>query len=73
MKRIIRFSKYFLPAAVLSMTIAVFSIVGFLTQGFNLGVDFQAGLLQEIQLVPTAFSLTYNGRGNATFHSAEPP
>jgi len=66
MKRIIRFSKYFLPAAVLSTTIAVFSVVGFLTQGFNLGVDFQAGLLQEIQLVPTAFSLTYNGSGNAT-------
>jgi len=66
MKRIIRFSKYFFPAAVLSTTIAVFSIVGFLTQGFNLGVDFQAGLLQEIQLVPTAFSLTYTGPGNAT-------
>jgi len=66
MKRIIRFSKYFLPAAVLSTTIAVFSIVGFLTLGFNLGVDFQAGLLQEIQLVPTAFSLTYKGAGNAS-------
>jgi len=66
MKRIIRFTKYFLPAAILSTTIAVFSVVGFLTQGFNLGVDFQAGLLQEIQLVPTAFSLTYNGPGNAT-------
>jgi preprotein translocase subunit SecF len=65
MKRILRFSKYFLPAAVLSTVIAVLSITGFLTQGFNLGVDFQAGLLQEIQLVPTAFSLTYAGPGNA--------
>jgi preprotein translocase subunit SecF len=66
MKRIIRFSKYFLPAAVISTTIAVFSVVGFFTLGLNLGVDFQAGLLQEIQLVPTAFSLTYSGPGNAS-------
>jgi preprotein translocase subunit SecF len=66
MKRIIRFSKYFLPAAILSAVIAVLSVVGFLALGFNLGVDFQAGLLQEIQFVPTAFRLTYNGPGNAT-------
>jgi len=66
MKRIIHFSKFFFPAAILSTIIAVLSVVGFLTKGFNLGVDFQAGLLQEIQLVPTAFSLTYNGPGNAS-------
>ena len=66
MKRIIRFSKFFLPAAVISTTIAALSIVGFFTLGLNLGVDFQAGLLQEIQLVPTAFRLTYNGPGNAS-------
>jgi preprotein translocase subunit SecF len=65
MKRILRFSKYFIPAAILSSTIAVLSIAGFLTKGFNLGVDFQAGLLQEIQFAPTAFSLTYSGPGNA--------
>jgi len=66
MKRIIHFSKYFFPAAVLSTIIAVLSIVGFLTLGLNLGVDFQAGLLQEIQFVPTAFSITYSGPGNAS-------
>jgi preprotein translocase subunit SecF len=42
-------------------------LVGYVIKGgFNLGVDFQAGLLQEIQFAPTAFRLSYDGRGNAT-------
>jgi preprotein translocase subunit SecF len=35
-------------------------------EGFNMGVDFQAGLLQEIQFAPGAFRITYSGRGNAS-------
>ena len=66
MKRIIPFSKYFLPAAVISALLCIAGIVAFLFMGFNLGVDFQAGLIQEIQFAPTAMRLTYNGRGNAT-------
>ena len=38
----------------------------FVMGGFNLGVDFRAGLIQEVQFAPTAFSLTWSGRGNAT-------
>jgi preprotein translocase subunit SecF len=42
-------------------------IVGyFVMGGFNMGVDFQAGLIQEVQFAPPAFRLTYSGRGNAT-------
>jgi len=37
----------------------------FIKGGFNLGVDFQAGLIQEVQFAPTAFSLTWSGSGNA--------
>ena len=66
MKRIIPFSRYFLPAAIFSLILAVFGLVGYFSMGFNMGVDFQAGLLQEIQFVPTAFRLTYNGPGNAS-------
>jgi preprotein translocase subunit SecF len=41
-------------------------LVGYVLKGgFNLGVDFQAGLLQEIQFAPTAFHVSYDGRGNA--------
>ncbi|AEF81822.1 protein translocase subunit SecF [Leadbettera azotonutricia] len=66
MKRIIPFSKFFLPAIILSILLAVGGIVGYVTEGFNMGVDFQAGLLQEIQFAPGAFQVTYNGRGNAS-------
>ncbi|MDR0312852.1 MAG: protein translocase subunit SecF, partial [Treponema sp.] len=67
MKQIIRFSKFFLPAAIISITLAVLGISGyFIHNGFNLGVDFQAGLIQEIQFAPTALRMTYNGRGIAS-------
>ncbi|MHB9293432.1 putative preprotein translocase subunit SecF [Hollandina sp. SP2] len=67
MKRIIPFSKYFVPAMIFSGTLIVIGLVGYVVKGgFNLGVDFQAGLLQEIQFAPTAFHLSYDGRGNAT-------
>jgi preprotein translocase subunit SecF len=66
MKRIIPFSRYFIPAAVLSLALAASAIAGYFTKGFNLGVDFQAGLIQEIQFAPAAFRLTYGGEGNAS-------
>lgn len=67
MRKIINFSKVFLPAAVCSIILVSAGIVSFFVMGgFNLGVDFQAGLIQEVQFAPTAFSLTWSGRGNAT-------
>jgi preprotein translocase subunit SecF len=65
MKRIIKFSRFFLPAAIISAVLAVSGILGYALWRFNLGVDFQAGLIQELRLAPTAFSLTWKGRGNA--------
>ena len=65
MKRIIPFSRYFLFAAIFSILLTAFGVIGYVAKGFNLGVDFQAGLLQEIQFAPTAFGLTYSGPGNA--------
>ena len=66
MKKIIRFSKYFLPAAIISVLLVIFSIAGYIyNDGFALGVDFQAGLLQEVQVAPTAFSLLWKGTASA--------
>jgi preprotein translocase subunit SecF len=66
MKRIIPFSKWFVPATVVSVVLIAAGIAGyFYFKGFNLGVDFQAGLNQEIQFAPAAFELTYSGQGNA--------
>jgi preprotein translocase subunit SecF len=69
MKRIIRFSRFFLPAIILSVVLALIGIVGYFKFDFNYGVDFQAGLIQEVQFAPTAFSLTWSGRGSASISS----
>ena len=69
MKTVIRFSRGFLPAAILSILIMISGVVGFIVfGGINLGVDFQAGLLQEIQFAPQASRLTYNGPGTASIY-----
>jgi preprotein translocase subunit SecF len=66
MKRIINFSHGFVFALVLSLAVIISGLAGFFRYGgFNLGIDFRAGLIQEIQLVPRAFSLNYDGPGNA--------
>jgi preprotein translocase subunit SecF len=67
MKKIIRFSRYFLPAAIFSLVLIISGIAGYIAfGGFNIGVDFQAGLIQEVQFAPTAFHVSWEGRGNAT-------
>ncbi|MDR2662388.1 MAG: protein translocase subunit SecF [Treponema sp.] len=65
MKTIVTFSRYFIPATALSLILIIAGIAGYISWGFNLGIDFQAGLIQEVQLAPRAFSLVYNGSGNA--------
>ena len=66
MKNTIRFSKFFLPAAIISLILVALSISGYIiNKGFALGVDFQAGLIQEIKIAPTAFSFSWNGVSNA--------
>jgi preprotein translocase subunit SecF len=64
--KMIRFSKFFLPAVVLSSVLVIVGIAGYIAFGFNLGIDFQAGLMQEVRFAPAAFSMTYAGRGSAT-------
>jgi len=67
MKGVIRFSRFFIPAAIISTIIIILGVGGYIYfKGFNLGVDFQAGLIQEVQFAPTAFTLNYNGAGNAS-------
>ncbi|MDR1218687.1 MAG: protein translocase subunit SecF [Treponema sp.] len=67
MKKIIHFSKTFLACAIASVVLIGAGLVGYILKGgFNLGVDFQAGLIQEVQFAPPALRLTYNGAGNAS-------
>lgn len=53
---------------VLSLLLVCGGIVAYIVMGgFNLGIDFKAGQIQELRIAPRAFSITYSGKGNATF------
>lgn len=66
MKKTIRFSKAFLPCAIISILIIAFGVVGYFTRGINLALDFKPGLLEEVRISDPAMSIIYNGAANAT-------
>jgi preprotein translocase subunit SecF len=62
MKRVIRFSKaryYFFGFSALLILIGVGGFV--VNHGFNLGVDFQAGIAYQFQIAPPSFTVEYTG------------
>lgn len=61
MKRLVRFHKAFLPAAIVSAALVLISVLGLVIQGFNLGVDFQAGVNQYVQLAFPVGTMSYSG------------
>ena len=64
MKKIIQFSKGFLPAAVISCAIIVSGIIGIAVRGINFGLDFKPGLIEEVRIAPPAIELSYSGSAN---------
>lgn len=66
MKRVIPFSKAFVPSAILSVAIITISLVGYFTKGINYGIDFQAGFIEKVRIAPTALSLVYEGSQSVT-------
>ena len=65
MKRVIRFSRFFIPSFILSGVLILVGLVAYFTMGFNLGVDFQAGINQTVQLAFPVATVSYEGKGNA--------
>ncbi|MBN1520278.1 MAG: protein translocase subunit SecF [Spirochaetales bacterium] len=63
MKRLIKFHKAFLPATLVSVALLAFSVLGLFVKGFNLGVDFQAGINQYVRLAYPTGTVTYSGPG----------
>ena len=65
--KLVRFSRAFLPAVIVSLAVIVTGVCGyFFKGGFNLGIDFQAGLIEEVQFAPRAIRLVYDGPGSAS-------
>lgn len=66
MKKTIRFSKGFIPCAILSVLIIALGVVGFVTKGINLGLDFKPGLIEDVRIANPAVSVVYDGNARAT-------
>jgi len=66
MKRVIPFSRaryFFFAFSVLLVLIGVTGYV--INHGFNLGVDFKAGIAIQFQIAPASFTVQYNGPDKA--------
>ena len=66
MKRVIQFSRarYFFFA--FSILLILIGVVGYVVNhGFNLGVDFKAGIALQFQVAPASFTVQYNGPDKA--------
>jgi len=52
-KKVIHFSKGFVPCVILSVLLILSGIFVLITKGLNLGIEFKAGLLEDIRIAPT--------------------
>lgn len=66
MKKIIRFSNFFIPAVIISCAIIVAGLAMLFTKGINFGIDFKPGLVQEVRVSRAAFELSYRGSSSIT-------
>jgi len=71
MKRVINFHKAFLPAVIGSALVIAVGLVGLAAMGLNLGVDFQAGINQSVQLAFPAADVSYDGAGSPVLSIGE--
>lgn len=67
MRKVIKFTKIRYPMFLLSILVIAGGIIGTVANGgFNLGIDYQAGLSQRVQIAPVAFTAVYNGVGDVS-------
>lgn len=71
MKRIIAFHKAYLPAAITSIALIIIGLAGIWIKGINLGVDFQAGINQSVQLAYPVAEISYEGAGTPVLSISE--
>lgn len=50
MKKIIKFSRAFLPCAIMSLVIILTGVVGYFIKGINYGLEFKPGLMQQVSI-----------------------
>jgi len=68
-KKIYPITKYRFIAVAVSVLLLLAGIVSYIAfGGFNLGIDFQSGFAQRVQIAPPALSVTYTGSDSVTIN-----
>ena len=57
----LKFSKGFIPSAVISCAIIIFGIVGLFVKGINFGLDFRPGMIEEVRVANPVAEIGYSG------------
>ncbi len=68
-RKVCKFSKFFLPAVVLSVAVIVCGVVSIFVRGINFGLDFKPGMVEEIKVADTVLELSYNGSATINFNA----
>jgi len=69
MRKTINFTKYRYIALTVSVLLIIGGIAATVMQdGFNLGIDFQAGLTQRVQIAPVGINVSYTGEDDVTIN-----
>ena len=69
MRKVINFTKLRYIMFAVSIVVILGGLVSTVLQdGFNLGIDFQAGLTQRVQVAPVGFSVSYDGVDDVTIN-----
>lgn len=70
MKKVIRFSNFFIPAVIISSAIIIAGLAMLFTKGINFGIDFKPGLVQEVRVSSAAFEVSYRGASSITIETS---
>lgn len=71
MKHIYKFHTAFLPAVIVSLIFIIISVIGLVTMGLNMGVDFKAGINQTVLLAYPAGELSFSGEKRPSFEISQ--
>lgn len=66
--KVYKFSKFFLPAVILSVALIVCGIVSVCVRGINFGLDFKPGMVEEIKVADPVLELSYSGSATINFN-----
>lgn len=70
MKKVIHFSKLYVPCVIFSILVIVAGLVVVGIKGINYGIDFKPGLVQEVRIVPPAIDVTYSGNASVSLSTS---